>query len=100
MEYEGLVAKIVKFTKIRYEDYVRYKESEGEVAESFDEVAEELLNDELDDSLIYNADQWTIIQHTCDDCSDLFFNGTAVFNGYEAAYDAFRADCVEKLNIY
>lgn len=66
--------------------------------EPFEEVAEQLLDDELDDSLIYYYQMLTIIEHTYDDIGSLFYNGTAPFNG-GTPYEAFHSDCLSKLNI-
>lgn len=52
MDYDELVDDIVKQVHARYEDYVEYQESENLDVEPFEEVAEQLLDDELDDSLI------------------------------------------------
>ena len=71
MDYDELVADIVKQVHVRYKDYVEYQESENLDVESFEEVAEQLLNDELD---------------------------TAPFDG-GTPYEAFHSDCLSKLNI-
>lgn len=80
------------------EDYVEYQESENLDVEPFEEVAGQLLDDELDDSLIYHYQMLTIIEHTCDDIGSLFYNGTAPFDG-GTPYEAFHSDCLSKLNI-
>ena len=53
MDYEKLVADIVERVHDRYKYHVEYQESENLDVEPFEEVAEQLLNDELNDSLIY-----------------------------------------------
>lgn len=98
MDYNELVDDIVKQVHARYEDYVEYQESENLDVEPFEEVAEQLLDDELDDSLIYYYQMLTIIEHTCDDIGSLFHNGTAPFDG-GTPYEAFHSDCLSKLNI-
>lgn len=62
-------------------------------------MAEQLLKDELDDSLIYYNQMWTIIEHTCDDVNELFDTGFATFNE-TSPYEAFCNDCYNKLDIY
>ena len=57
-----------------------------------------MLNDELDDSLIYYYQMWTIIEHTCDDTGTLFNSGTATFDG-TTPYEAFWNDCAHKLDL-
>lgn len=54
MDYDELVSDIVKQVRVRYEDYVDYQKSEGLDVEPFEAMAEQMLNDELDDSLIYH----------------------------------------------
>jgi hypothetical protein len=98
MDYDELVSDIVKQVRVRYEDYVQYRESEGFAVDSFDEVAEQLLADELNDSLIYYHQMWTIIEHNCDDVSSLFYDGAATFDG-ATPYDAFYSDCAKALDI-
>lgn len=98
MDYDELVNDIVKGVHARYDDYVEYRKSNGLVVDSFDEVAGQLLDDELDDSLIYHYQMLTIIEHTCDDIGSLFYNGTAPFDG-GTPYEAFHSDCLSKLNI-
>lgn len=98
MDYDELVDDIVKQVHARYENYVEYQESENLDVEPFDEVAEQLLDDELDDSLIYYWQMWVIIKHTCDNDGLLFQTGTATFNG-TTPYAAFHSDCLSKLNI-
>lgn len=53
MDYDELVNDIVKQVRVRYEDYVDYQKSEGLDVEPFEAMTEQMLNDELDDSLIY-----------------------------------------------
>lgn len=98
MDYDELVNDIVKGVHASYEDYVEYQKSENLEVEPFEEVAEQLLDDKLDDSLIYHYQMLTIIEHTCDDIGSLFYNGTAPFDG-GAPYEAFHSDCLSKLNI-
>lgn len=62
MDYDELVDDIVKQVHARYDDYVEYRKSNGLVVDSFDEVVEQLLDDELNDSLIYYHQMWTIIE--------------------------------------
>lgn len=99
MDYDELVNDIVKQVHVRYGDYVDYQKSEGLDIEPFEEMAEQLLNDELDYSLIYYYQMWTIIEHTCDDTSELFYNGSATFDG-TTPYETFRDSCIDKLDIY
>lgn len=61
-------------------------------------MAEQMLNDELDDSLIYYYQMLTIIEHTCDDMSALFYNGNATFDG-TTPYETFWNDCYNKLDL-
>lgn len=98
MDYDELVDDIVKQVHARYEDYVEYQKSENLDVEPFEEVAWQLLDDELDDSLIYYYQMLTIIEHTCDDIGSLFYNGTATFDG-TTPYETFRNSCIDKLNI-
>lgn len=98
MDYDELVRDIVKQVHGCYEDYVDYQKSEGLDVEPFEAIAEQMLNDELDDSLIYYYQMWTIIEHTCDDTSALFYNGNATFDG-NTPYEAFWNDCYNKLNV-
>lgn len=98
MDYDELVSDIVKQVHVRYDDYVDYQKSNGLVVDSFDQVVEQLLDDELNDSLIYYHQMWTIIEHTCDDTSSLFYDGTAPFDG-GTPYEAFWNDCYNKLNV-
>lgn len=98
MDYDELVDDIVKQVHASYDDYVEYRKSNGLVVDSFDEVVEQLLDDELDDSLIYYHQMWKIIEHTCDDISSLFYDGTATFDG-TTPYETFRNSCIDKLNI-
>lgn len=99
MDYDELVRDIVKQVHVRYEDYVDYQKSEGLDVKPFEAIAEQMLNDELDDSLIYCHQMWTIIKHTCDDTSELFYNGSATFDG-TTPYETFRDSCIDKLDIY
>lgn len=94
----NFVNDIVKGVYASYDDYVKYRKSNGLVVDSFDEVVEQLLDDELNDSLIYYHQMWTIIEHTCDDTSSLFYDGTATFDG-TTPYETFRNSCIDKLNI-
>lgn len=98
MGYDELVSDIVRQVHVRYEDYVGFRESEGLDVEPFEAMAEQMLNDELDDSLIYYYQLWTIIKHTCDDTSTLFYNGNATFDG-TTPYEAFWNDCAKALGI-
>lgn len=98
MDYDELVSDIVKQVRVRYKDYVQYRESEGFAVDSFDEVVEQLLADELNDSLIHYHQMWTIIEHNCDDVSSLFYDGAATFDG-ATPYDAFYSDCAKALGI-
>lgn len=98
MDYDELVNDIVKQVHVRYEDYVDYQKSEGLDVEPFEEMAEQLLNDELDNSLIYYNQMWTIIEHTCDDVNELFDTGFATFDE-TSPYEAFWNDCYNKLNV-
>lgn len=98
MDYDELVRDIVKQVHVRYEDYVDYQKSEGLDVEPFEEVVEQLLADELNDSLIYYHQMWTIIEHNCDDVSSLFYDGAATFDG-ATPYDAFYSDCAKALGI-
>lgn len=99
MDYDELIKDVAKQVHVRYGDYVKYQESKFITVDSFDEAAEQLLDEVLDDYLIYTADQWTIIQATCDDCSELFLNGSTTFDR-STPYDAFRSDCLTELDIY
>ena len=47
MDYDELVNDIVKGVHARYDDYVEYRKSNGLVVDSFDEVVEQLLDDDL-----------------------------------------------------
>ena len=98
MDYDELVADIVKQVHASYKDYVEYQESEDLDVEPFDDVAERLLSDEIDDSIIYYYQMLTIIEYACDDVNSLFYNGTATFDG-TTPYIAFYNDCLSKLNI-
>lgn len=98
MDYDELVDDIVKQVHARYEDYVEYQKSENLDVKPFKEIVEQLLSDELDDSLIYYYQMLTIIEYACDDVNSLFYNGTATFDG-TTPYIAFYNDCLSKLNI-
>lgn len=98
MDYDELVSDIVKQVHVRYEDYVEYQKSEGLDFEPFEAMVGQLLNDELDDSLIYYNQMWTIIEHTCDDTGTLFNSGTATFDGTTPC-EAFWSDCYNKLDL-
>lgn len=98
MDYDELVSDIVKQVHVRYEDYVDYQKLEGLDVEPFEAMAEQMLNDELNDSLIYYHQMWTIIEHNCDDVSSLFYDGAATFDG-ATPYDAFYSDCAKALGI-
>lgn len=98
MDYDELVDDIVKQVHARYDNYVDYQKSEGLDVEPFEAMAEQMLGDEIDDSLIYYYQMWTIIEHTCDDIGSLFYNGTAPFDD-GTPYEAFHSDCLSKLNI-
>lgn len=98
MDYDELVSDIVKQVHVRYEDYVDYQKSEGLDVEPFEEMAEQMLNDELDYSLIYYHQMWTIIEQTCDNTGELFTTGTATFDG-TTPYEAFWDDCYNKLDL-
>lgn len=80
MDYDGLVSDIVRQVHVRYEDYVDYQKSEGLDVEPFDAMAEQLLEDEVNNSIIYYDQMWTIIEHTCDDVNELFDTGFATFD--------------------
>lgn len=98
MEYDELVSDIVRQVHVRYDDYVDFRESEGLDVEPFEEIAYELLDNVLDNSLIYCHQMWTIIEHTCDDTSELFYNGATTFDG-TTPYESFWNDCYNKLNV-
>lgn len=98
MDYDELVRDIVKQVRVRYENYVDYQKSEGLSVEPSEAMVEQMLNDELDDSLIYYYQMWTIIEHTCDETGKLFITGTATFDG-TTPYAAFWNDCYNKLDI-
>lgn len=98
MDYDELVRDIVKQVHVRYEDYVDYQKSEGLDVEPFDAMAEQLLEDEVTNSIVYYNQMWTIIERTCDDVNELFDTGLATFD--EASpYEAFLNDCYNKLNV-
>lgn len=80
MDYDELVSDIVKQVHVRYEDYVDYQKSNGLDVEPFDAMAEQLLEDEVTNSIIYYNQMQTIIEHTCDDVNELFDTGFATFD--------------------
>lgn len=98
MDYDELVSEIVKQVHAHYEHCVGFRESEGLDVEPFEAIAEQMLNDELDDSLIYHYQMLTIIERTCDDIGSLFYNGATTFDGV-TPYDAFYSDCAKALGI-
>lgn len=98
MDYDKLVNDIVKRVCVRYEDYVDYQKSEGLDIEPFEAMAEQMLGDEIDDSLIYFWQMWVIIKQTCDNVGELFSTGTATFGG-TTPYAAVWHDCFNKLDI-
>lgn len=53
MDYDEIVRDIVKQVHVRYEDYVDYQKSEGLDVEPFDAMAEQLLEEEVTNSIIY-----------------------------------------------
>lgn len=53
MDYDELVNDIVKQAHVRYEDYVDYQKSAGPNVEPFEAMAEPLLEDEVNNSIIY-----------------------------------------------
>lgn len=98
MDYDELVRDIVRQVHVRYEDYVDYQKSEGLDVEPFEAIAEQMLNDEPDNSIIYYNQMWTIIEHTCDDTGELFDTGFATFDE-TSPREAFWNDCYNKLDI-
>lgn len=98
MDYDELVNDIVKQVHVRYDDYVDYQKSEGLDVEPFEAMAEELLNQEIDDSIIYYHQMWTIIERTCDDVGELFDTGFATFDETSPC-GAFYNDCANKLDL-
>lgn len=80
MDYDELVSDIVKQVHVRYEEYVDYQKSNGLDVEPFDAMAEQLIEDEVTNSIIYYNQMWTIIEHTCDDVTKLFDTGFATFD--------------------
>lgn len=98
MDYDELVNDIVKQAHVRYEDYVDYQKSEGLDVEPFDAMAEQLLKDEVSESIIYYNQMWTIIEHTCDDTGELFDTGFATFDETTPC-EAFCNDCAHKLDL-
>lgn len=99
MDYDELVSDIVKQVHVCYEDYVDYQKSEGLDVEPFDAMAEQLLDEVLDDYLIYEEDMATIFTATCDNIGEVLFGYTPHIVGGDNAYDVFRSDCVEALDI-
>ena len=99
MDYDELVSDIVKQVHVRYEDYVDYQKSNGLDVEPFEAMAEQLLEDEVTNSIIYYNQMWTIIEQTCDNTGALFIDGAATFDG-TTPYEAFWNDCANKLDIY
>ena len=98
MDYDELVSDIVRQVHVRYEDYVDYQKSEGLDVEPFDAMAEQLLEDEVNDSIIYYNQMWTIIERTCDDTGELFDTGFATFDE-TSPHEAFLNDCANKLDL-
>ena len=98
MDYDELVSDIVKQVHVRYEDYVDYQKSEGLNVEPFEEMAEQLLEDEVTNSIIYYNQMWTIIERTCDDVNELFDTGFATFDE-TSPHGAFLNDCAHKLDL-
>lgn len=98
MDYDELVRDTVKQVRVRYKDYVDHQKSEGLDVEPFEAMAEQMLYDEVSNSIIYYNQMWTIIEHTCDDVSSLFYDGAATFDG-ATPYDAFYSDCAKALGI-
>lgn len=99
MDYDELVRDTVKQVRVRYKDYVDYQKSEGLDVQPFDAMAEQLLEDEVIDSIIYYNQMLTIIERTCDDVSELFDTGFATFDE-TSPYGAFLNDCANKLDLY
>lgn len=99
MDYDELVSDIVRQVHVRYEDYVDYQKSEGSDVKPFDAMAEQMLDAELDDYLIYEEDMATIFTATCDNIGEVLFGYTPHIVGGDNAYDVFRSDCVEALDI-
>lgn len=99
MDYDELVRDIVRQVRVRYDDYVKYQESKFITVDSFDEVAEQLLDEVLDDYLIYEEDMATIFTATCDNIGEVLLGYTPHIVGGDNAYDTFRSDCVEALDI-
>lgn len=99
MEYYKLIRDVVRQVRVRYNDYVKYQESKFITVDSFDEVAEQLLDEVLDDYLIYEEDMATIFTATCDNIGEVLFGYTPHIVGGDNAYDVFRSDCVEALDI-
>lgn len=99
MEYYKLMKDVVGKVRVRYDDYVKYQESKFITVDSFDEVAEQLLDEVLDDYLIYEEDMATIFTATCDNIGEVLLGYTPHIVGGDNAYDAFRSDCAEALDI-
>lgn len=98
MDYDELVNDIVERVHTSYDDYVEYQKSEDLDVEPFESMAEQILNDELDSSLIYYWQMWIIIKNTCDNTGALFTTGTTTFDG-TTPYVAFWYDCYNKLDL-
>ena len=98
MDYDKLVNDIVERVHTSYDDYVEYQKSEDLDVEPFESMAEQILNDELDSSLIYYWQMWIIIKNTCDNTGALFTTGTTTFDG-TTPYTAFWHDCYNKLDL-
>lgn len=96
MDCDELVRDTVEQVRVRYDDYVDYQKSEGLDVEPFDAVAEQLLEDEVTNSIVYYNQMWTIIERTCDDVNELFDTGFATFDG-TSPYSAFLNDCANTL---
>ena len=98
MDYDALVNDIVERVHTSYDNYAEYQKSEGLDVEPFESMAEQILNDELDSSLIYYWQMWIIIKNTCDNTGALFTTGTTTFDG-TTPYAAFWHDCYNKLDL-
>ena len=99
MDYDELVNDIVKQVHVRYEDYVDHQKSEGLDVEPFDAMAEQLLKDEVTNSIIYYNQMWTIIERTCEDVNELFDTGFGTFDETSPC-GAFLNDCTNILYLY
>ena len=98
MDYDELVSDIVRQVHVRYEDYVDYQKSTGLNVEPFEAIAEQLLEDEVTNSIVYYNQMWTIIERTCDDVNELFDTGFATFDE-TSPYGAFLNACYNKLDL-